>query len=153
MSKDFNPRSHKGSDFSAHSRKDIRGDFNPRSHKGSDVNFKHIICSHIFQSTLPQGERRSAESAWSAESAISIHAPTRGATTHSACFFLLYKISIHAPTRGATNRLLSHQRSPLISIHAPTRGATGFVLTKKYEYYISIHAPTRGATGFSSGAN
>ena len=33
-------------------------------------------------------------------------------------------ISIHAPTRGATSTPLSRKRLTLISIHAPTRGAT-----------------------------
>ena len=82
-------------------------------------------------------------------------------------------ISIHAPTRGATSKAVgcastksnfnprSHERSDgekaavdleyMISIHAPTRGATG--TSKKYFDFleISIHAPTRGAT-FYAGA-
>ena len=78
--------------------------------------------------------------------AISIHAPTRGATTqllqNGSCIgnfnprshkgsdyeddkiFDLLDISIHAPTRGATFRKEPYQAYPVISIHAPTRGAT-----------------------------
>ena len=56
--KDFNPRSHEGSDIGNTDIKSIGDDFNPRSHEGSDVElvkrYEHV--------------------------AISIHAPTRGAT-------------------------------------------------------------------------
>ena len=34
---------------------------------------------------------------------ISIHAPTRGATSASKSLFISTIISIHAPTRGATH--------------------------------------------------
>ena len=78
-------------------------DFNPRSHKGSDEYFH--FCSkmlkisihaptrgatkvqieledkNIFQSTLPQGERRIGRFCSTGRIGISIHAPTRGATT------------------------------------------------------------------------
>ena len=37
---------------------------------------------------------------------------------------LIREISIHAPTRGATTVELDRQRYQRISIHAPTRGAT-----------------------------
>ena len=35
-----------------------------------------------------------------------------------------FAISIHAPTRGATLAVMDDGRYGLISIHAPTRGAT-----------------------------
>ncbi len=38
-------------------------------------------------------------------------------------------ISIHAPTRGATNHSMNIKRKTFISIHAPTRGATNPLLT------------------------
>ena len=78
-------------------------DFNPRSHEGSDGIVTHSLhLRQIFQSTLPRGERRQTmKSAWqptdfnprshegsdnlfhfvSPNCSISIHAPTRGATT------------------------------------------------------------------------
>ena len=78
----------------------------------------------IFQSTLPRGERPSAERLggvlwdfnprshegsdllWSGYRTklrdISIHAPTRGATSISSVTDPVFIISIHAPTRGAT---------------------------------------------------
>ena len=55
--------------------------FNPRSHKGSDV---------IDPARTPRAYK------------ISIHAPTRGATTFSGNVAVPTGISIHAPTRGAT---------------------------------------------------
>ena len=83
-------------------------------------------------------------------------------------------ISIHAPTRGATISLLimyatssyfnprSHERSDKeaigsgdskdISIHAPTRGATSAVGHYELNSTISIHAPTRGATVYTVGS-
>ena len=57
-----------------------------------------------------------------------------------------YKISIHAPTRGATSRPYQWHNQYDISIHAPTRGATKWRTYKFIEEKISIHAPTRGAT-------
>ena len=58
--------------------------FNPRSREGSDVSrLFQLIDSLLFQSTLPRGERL-APSLWLFQPLnISIHAPARGATTHS----------------------------------------------------------------------
>ena len=62
--------------------------------------------------------------------------------THNISF----KISIHAPTRGATTTVADDLLRKVISIHAPTRGATLKNQDKIHKSYISIHAPTRGAT-------
>ncbi len=78
---DFNPRSHKGSDASTSVSKSALRYFNPRSHKGSDD--ENIDYDGIKNN-------------------ISIHAPTRGATTSDVCKRFIQLISIHAPTRGAT---------------------------------------------------
>ena len=143
--------------------------FNPRSHKGSDNwTSRNGGADLIFQSTLPQGERRSGQNDLSGYAAISIHAPTRGATTQMLRHLSIDIISIHAPTRGATTVRVFLFCKSLISIHAPTRGATlphCFIrrftsdfnprshkgsddrLSMQYRYTtISIHAPTRGAT-------
>ena len=86
----------------------------------------------------------------SADSYISIHAPSRGATrmtkdsiAGSANFnprsrkgsdvfprlrILCRAISIHAPARGATSDPKQEEPSGEISIHAPARGATGKLL-------------------------
>ena len=99
---------------------------------------------------------------------ISIHAPTRGATSLKATEYKLsidfnprshersdnyipdefksYIISIHAPTRGATMGDGYQEVQEVISIHAPTRGATKKAILQREKQAISIHAPTRGAT-------
>ena len=105
-------------------------------------------------------------------SAISIHAPPRGATSmvekqdwlnalfqftplregrHQQDFHVCIckRISIHAPPRGATADVRGGLSLMDISIHAPPRGATAlrqnrYVLSG----HISIHAPPRGATGW-----
>ncbi len=191
----FNPRSHEGSDARCGYRSFRDGRyFNPRSHEGSDGN-RSRAWSKIqrFQSTLPRGERRITIHIFGDQlqdfnprshegsditntsfililMAISIHAPTRGATKSCGGVPRIKAISIHAPTRGATEEECAEIEEWVISIHAPTRGATGvshlieianlFQSTlprgerrivpsiSPYPYRISIHAPTRGATGY-----
>ena len=124
----------------------------------------------FFQSTLLQEERQPDTNEVVNEWLLSIHAPTRGATTicFSTCVIPI-SLSIHAPTRGATRPDIcrkfgiksfnprSYKRSDGIhldkksvrtrlSIHAPTRGATQFAGISFLNKYLSIHAPTRGAT-------
>ena len=98
--------------------------FNPRSHKGSDREAVKAVR----------------------ESAISIHAPTRGATAEIFGYGGIFYISIHAPTRGATICHVGKICTTTISIHAPTRGATQITHKQSICQEISIHAPTRGAT-------
>ena len=54
--------------------------FNPRTHEGCDL-----------YSLVEIGD-----------DGVSIHAPTRGATSKGFLFTLFFWVSIHAPTRGAT---------------------------------------------------
>ena len=53
---------------------------------------------------------------------VSIHAPTRGATSLFVIFAIHIGVSIHAPTRGATCRSIYGGNRFPVSIHAPTRG-------------------------------
>ena len=61
-------------------------------------------------------------------------------------------VSIHAPTRGATHTAIRNHGADLheVSIHAPTRGATRAKAARRsrlcHRGQVSIHAPTRGAT-------
>ena len=102
--------------------------FNPRSREGSDTggivtSVLRLISIHApargatetlskapyisqFQSTLPQGERRSWMHWINGWSPISIHAPARGATLLPEIFNTKTDISIHAPARGATLTLI-----------------------------------------------
>ena len=104
--------------------------------------------------------------------AISIHAPTRGATFKIIkCIF--YAVFQSTLPRGERQQLTnngkrtishfnprSHEGSDAgmpqkcknllnISIHAPTRGATSFGDLDIARLNISIHAPTRGATVYA----
>ena len=122
----------------------------------------------IFQSTLPREERHHLLIFRADLSRISIHAPTRGATTHtsisSSCGNYFNPRSHersdrHTKLNLCINRYFnprSHERSDAlhpfqnrtcyISIHAPTRGATFISAIVITVSIISIHAPTRGAT-------
>ena len=117
----------------------MRMDFNPRSRKGSDECVRVILStSAIFQSTLPQGERRETWQCWRAHRYISIHAPARGATLRPDPAWTLQPISIHAPARGATCWIFNASPRETISIHAPARGATrAFTSSSVYVFYFN----------------
>ena len=166
----FNPRSHEGSDVRTHlSQGGISTYFNPRSHEGSDgLKDGNERPLFLFQSTLPRGERRVRAGGLDLRSIISIHAPTRGATSHlhwrsstswnfnprshegsdgavDGVDALLF-ISIHAPTRGATNPVNAMAKEKAFQSTLP-RGERQVDLGQDVDAVgISIHAPTRGAT-------
>ena len=56
------------------------------------------------------------------------------------------RVSIHAPTKGATSCCSFDFAFTVVSIHAPTKGATGHGRGTCIRVYVSIHAPTKGAT-------
>ena len=107
------------------------------------------VPSHVFQSTPLQEGRRRADFPSSQLSSVSIHAPTRGATS--------VPLSSRPPGRSFNPR--PYKRGDMIvarllyvihvSIHAPTRGATARSCLWTLPLVVSIHAPTRGATGSS----
>ncbi len=166
-------------------------DFNPRSHEGSDTIVRmDVVDKVVFQSALPRGERLSVN----AHSAAATYFNPRShegsdLNRHFPCTF--FAISIRAPTRGATVNSCRYAKEIMkfqsalprgerpswfctstaylsISIRAPTRGATlpAFLLPTDVHYFnprshegsdlnrhfpctffaISIRAPTRGAT-------
>ena len=59
---------------------------------------------HRFQSTHPHGVRPCDMGSKPFPLVVSIHAPTRGATSPSLSPRIRIRVSIHAPTRGATAR-------------------------------------------------
>ena len=142
--------------------------FNPRSHERSD-NFRKapLAMVRLFQSTLPREERHCHKNAIQ-QTAISIHAPTRGATVSNLPAYSYVKISIHAPTRGATYVRLYCYVLLLFQSTLPReerRARTSYLqygmqfqstLPREERHStdslrlpvrgISIHAPTRGAT-------
>ena len=101
-----------------------------------------------FQSTHPHGVRHQHMRMIPVQ-AVSIHAPTRGATRLDHLINPSYAVSIHAPTRGATFPSMPDYALPSVSIHAPTRGATFSRRSNSSLISVSIHAPTRGATSLA----
>ena len=79
--------------------------FNPRAHAGRDAS-KCVVTGPppVFQSTRPRGARLDGARSRRLASGVSIHAPTRGATTLPLVELLVVRVSIHAPTRGATDK-------------------------------------------------
>ena len=77
--------------------------------------------------------------------AVSIHAPARGATIAHPMQSLLPHVSIHART-GRDSYAPGAMSEVLVSIHAPARGATQSQPSINGKPSVSIHAPARGAT-------
>ena len=102
--------------------------------------------NYKFQSTLPREERPQQPWHLQQHRYFNPRSHERSDWIHRTCSSSINAISIHAPTRGATARHGFIHRIYRISIHAPTRGATNFDFHFVYVIYISIHAPTRGAT-------
>ena len=105
----FNPRTHTGCDVHEISNQGRGKGFNPRTHTGCDVCCA-VICTtaRTFQSTHPHGVRLSVAVSARDRVAVSIHAPTRGATLTSLACCMYRLVSIHAPTRGATKNSVKH---------------------------------------------
>ena len=78
--KDFNPRSHEGSDNSGVLLYQLRRISIHAPTRGATSQEQLTCHLNEFQSTLPRGERRSRISNHGGGWPISIHAPTRGAT-------------------------------------------------------------------------
>ena len=121
-----------------------------------------------FQSTRPRGARRKGllrssakrgfnprahvgrdgfvAAAVAARTAVSIHAPTWGATV---AFFANKALALFQSTRPRGARRSTAQPGSAVmtvSIHAPTWGATRYGHKLPRERMVSIHAPTWGAT-------
>ena len=126
IKRNFNPRSHEGSDRGAPAYSRGRPISIHAPTRGATISQARWTELWQFQSTLPRGERlnqnkRNGHSFlyFNPRSHEGSDKPPRAGRRHR-------HISIHAPTRGATTgRLHQTDRSVGISIHAPTRGATG----------------------------
>ena len=143
--------------------------FNPRSHGGSDGIPEPVVAIRVISIHTPTGGATVyPPSSSNTFDGISIHAPTGGATVIRPGCQIIHQfqstlprgerrhyyrvlhsggpISIHAPTGGATDRVVNIPGNTFISIHAPTGGATAMVDRGAMTPNISIHAPTGGAT-------
>ena len=100
--------------------------FNPRTREGCDVLRRVLSLGSLwfqsthprgvrqdgmpannmvtieFQSTHPRGVRHIPWHGYDSWSAVSIHAPARGATADALLIVYFLAVSIHAPARGAT---------------------------------------------------
>ena len=122
--------------------------FNPRTHTGCDPTLLYVIV--VFVSCFNPRTHTGCDcktSFWSAGQKVSIHAPTRGATTTMDNKVFDFHVSIHAPTRGATSMILRTGICPIEFQSTHPHGVRLFVLeSATYQDKVSIHAPTRGAT-------
>ena len=98
--------------------------FNSRAHAGRDVDNSDLKTGLQFQFTRPRGARQRGLRV-RARPGVSIHAPTRGATSFAIRPLPLYLFQFTRP-RGARLRGMNTEQIFEVSIHAPTRGATIF---------------------------
>ena len=100
--------------------------FNPRAREGRDgIGVVVWPRDFEFQSTRPRGARRVAVLARVATSAVSIHAPARGATLTVSHRSLPPRQFQSTRPRGARRSgCRIPRRQGWVSIHAPARGAT-----------------------------
>ena len=89
-----------------------------------------------FQSTLPRRERRNLALALFFISPISIHTPTKGATSRDAAKDT-YDIISTLPRRERLILLFFHIGLFGYNIHTPTKGATA-ILTNNFLIFCSI---------------
>ena len=187
----FNPRSHKGSDTDIKIYLKTRHIFQSTLPQGErpfsnaqynasfkfqstlpqgerPISFRLSTSPSLFQSTLPQGERLHLQASANAEYYISIHAPTRGATSVpvSEDFSNVFQSTL---PQGERLIFQHHSKGNFLfqsTLPQGERPNRFLSLPKSYNYFnprshkgsdinpgisdnflpISIHAPTRGAT-------
>ena len=148
----------------------VRASFDPRPHAGSDGSpavtltgkpkfrstpprgerrwgiFPHAKIA-LFRSTPPRGERLPIDNGRRCVLVVSIHPPTRGATSDDCRRGDTEDVSIHAPTRGATWSVPSTRHVLVKFRSTPPRGERRCPARPgRPTGRVSIHAPTRGAT-------
>ena len=120
----FNPRSHERSDHITQSFVFRFFNFNPRSHERSDH----------FQRTL-----------WRLLCHISIHAPTRGATSPGTTPLRWHWFQYTLPREE--RHITPEQWEQLKNFNTRSHERSDNYIPDEFKsYIISIHAPTRGAT-------
>ena len=144
----FNPRSREGSDLSFARLTPINSNFNPRSREGSDLG-KARTTEYVvyFNPRSREGSDDSCTISAITASAISIHAPARGATTANIVTlgdFIEFQSTLPRGERHA-------ERIILLMFHVfqstlPRGERPVIVVLFVYVCNISIHAPARGAT-------
>ena len=121
--------------------------FNPRTHKGCDsVNLMSLPDRRVSIHAPTKGATTTLSTHTIEIIHVSIHAPTKGATNADVQLCKVVPVSIHAPTKGATQCSQQQRIDSTVSIHAPTKGATQCSQQQRIDSTVSIHAPTKGAT-------
>ena len=121
----FNPRSREGSDYSLKSGADGEYDFNPRSREGSDC--FHAVIFAVY-------------------TAISIHAPAKGATQHDTGKKV---VNIFQSTLPRRERLCAQEHAKCVESFQSTLPRRERLFGRRCIFLpqqISIHAPAKGAT-------
>ena len=130
ISVNFNPRSHERSDNIQNLTFALTKRFQSTLPREERLSFPCNISFHlIFQSTLPREERPQHYLIFKPYARISIHAPTRGATTTGGSSTLTRAISIHAPTRGATMHPHNYELDSIFQSTLPREERQIFLLT------------------------
>ena len=101
--------------------------------------------THGFNSRA-HGGRDQCSGAPHPSAAVSIHAPTGGATTRSRPWAWPARFQFTRPRGARPVGRIEVGRTRRVSIHAPTGGATRGGCRVAEEEDVSIHAPTGGAT-------
>ena len=166
----FNPRSHEGSDAASRSFLCFSALFQSTLPRGERLQPGQMVSQNLlFQSTLPRGERpspsrtttrrcnfnpRSHEGSdvvvingFSVNQVISIHAPTRGATSRSEDVALTAGFQSTLP-RGE-RPFTTFSNCLIVNFNPRSHEGSDFHDRSCSRYSgISIHAPTRGATEY-----
>ena len=114
-------------------RKSFFGNFNPRSHERSDAQFfSKFLYLLYFNPRSHERSDRWRQRRRSRNSPISIHAPTRGATTVWTAISTTVSFQSTLPREERHANAIKSKVTADISIHAPTRGATVFTIPTGY---------------------
>ena len=126
---------------------DSRDCFNPRTREGCDVAFHVVSCfGFLFQSTHPRGVRPKCCKPCFEEILFQSTHPQGVRPVKDAIQQRRTAVSIHAPARGATSAP-SSRKSDVQRFNPRTReGCDVIVEPGEAAFVVSIHAPARGAT-------
>ena len=142
----FNSRAHGGRDQSPKWRAKEREAFQFTRPRGArHANVFGGFRTHGFNSRA-HGGRDQCRGAPHPSAAVSIHAPTGGATTRSRPWAWPARFQFTRPRGARPVGRIEVGRTRRVSIHAPTGGATGRAPRGGKRGRVSIHAPTGGAT-------
>ena len=118
--------------------------------KGATLSRLYLTPISLFQSTLPQRERRGCHCFYCFDCSDFNPRSHKGSDHIRQFNYAFIKISIHAPTKGATFTV-TLPFSNLCSFQStlPQRERLEKLIRRSTVKSISIHAPTKGATAVS----